>query len=455
MSTLTPENPLDNLSKLTNREIEVLQHFCNGLPYKKIAAELTVGLATIKSHMGHVYMKLGLTELDPPARKMILYQEVCPALKQIEIKPDTPDQTYALIEVPFEVEQMVDEDERALFALPSGVEQDFAREEPIKTIQIKDPAPLVPINYGRRLPCGWVMILCVMSLLIGAGLIYIFMPRLFPPETEVVYQTGVPFIATFVDEVEVTRVHEITTTPMPTLQPQTVMITTTPLPTSPPEQVEVVVVVTATEAPSPTINPQVVEPGFVFEDDFETGPDPKWEIISGELGMRQGWYTVTEPHPGYQTEHITILSDHIWKNVSVELEMLKLDMFTTVKERSAAGGIIVGYQENGEAIGFIFRSGSLGLEFATLSPERQWSAMKGTYSNVAHFRYGASQIRVEVKRDMTYAYVDDELATYTQVTGYKPGQVGLWFRTNSSQGSLDYYVPRFDYIKVEALPVEK
>lgn len=47
---------------LTEREMDVLRLAADGMSNKDIAAELFVGVTTVKSHMQHIYEKLGVSD---------------------------------------------------------------------------------------------------------------------------------------------------------------------------------------------------------------------------------------------------------------------------------------------------------------------------------------------------------------------------------------------------------
>ncbi len=59
MAEPLPEKPagLD----LTERELEIVQLVCQGLTNARIAQRLAIGLATVKTHLLHVFEKLGVS----------------------------------------------------------------------------------------------------------------------------------------------------------------------------------------------------------------------------------------------------------------------------------------------------------------------------------------------------------------------------------------------------------
>ncbi|MGI9623842.1 MAG: helix-turn-helix domain-containing protein, partial [Acidimicrobiales bacterium] len=50
----------DLIEPLSDRELEVLDQLAGGLSYREIGTELFVSRNTVKSHVRHVYTKLGV-----------------------------------------------------------------------------------------------------------------------------------------------------------------------------------------------------------------------------------------------------------------------------------------------------------------------------------------------------------------------------------------------------------
>ena len=58
----TPRHAIDIESPLTDRELEVLTHLCNGSTNKEIALELEISYETVKEHVQHTLRKLHVTD---------------------------------------------------------------------------------------------------------------------------------------------------------------------------------------------------------------------------------------------------------------------------------------------------------------------------------------------------------------------------------------------------------
>jgi DNA-binding NarL/FixJ family response regulator len=58
ISSFQKKDSIDTSEILTNKEKEVLKALANGLRYKEIAAEMNIGLETVRSHARHIYEKL-------------------------------------------------------------------------------------------------------------------------------------------------------------------------------------------------------------------------------------------------------------------------------------------------------------------------------------------------------------------------------------------------------------
>jgi DNA-binding NarL/FixJ family response regulator len=59
---VAPPSPPAEVGDLTDRELEVLKQIARGLSNAEIAQELFVSEATVKTHVAHVFRKLGLRD---------------------------------------------------------------------------------------------------------------------------------------------------------------------------------------------------------------------------------------------------------------------------------------------------------------------------------------------------------------------------------------------------------
>jgi DNA-binding NarL/FixJ family response regulator len=58
ISSFKMNDPLNNVSILTQKEKEILKALSRGLRLKEIAAEMHIGMETVRTHTRHIYEKL-------------------------------------------------------------------------------------------------------------------------------------------------------------------------------------------------------------------------------------------------------------------------------------------------------------------------------------------------------------------------------------------------------------
>lgn len=247
------DDPVRQLSELTEREREVLRLVCKGLPYKSVGKKLFIAEATVKSHMGNIYRKLGLDMPQRGQRKMMLFQIYCPVLKETTFSPE-PDEPIEPEPVPSSIIKMVDEDD-AEWQTP-----------PFETIDIVEPPPPFYIPPRRRFGGFWLGLVLGMSIL--AVILYAFWRAGFIsspiPPTEVAEQPPgeeevEPPLVPDTETPSPTPTEEVTNTASPTLPP--LIDTTTPTITLTPTQTREP---TATKTPTSTPDPNT-QPGTVLE----------------------------------------------------------------------------------------------------------------------------------------------------------------------------------------------
>lgn len=256
---MSSEDPLHKLPLLTERQRDVLRLVCSGWNYKSVAAELVIAESTVKAHMGNIYKKLGLNLLPPPQRTKTIFEVFCPGLETAppapEIGTDEPEPVTETIE------KMVEEDEVALVPWRP---QPLVPVEPI-VIETRPTRP-------RRL--RWMIFGMILGVLLMALLFAAFRDM---------------FVR------EVTRVEQVTTSPLVVVVENTVMVTTTPgpaLPTFTSIIQEVFVEITTT--PQPTFTATTTLTGTpTLTEVVNTPPDSVLEV--GEWWKKDGvWLMVSE-----------------------------------------------------------------------------------------------------------------------------------------------------------------
>ena len=284
---MTEKENIEKLASLTNRQREVLRLFCNGFAYKEIAEQLFISENTVKTHMGNIYIKLGLDLLPDSQRKREIHQKYCQALDTFEIKPkpsvESEEPEPVPEPVPEHVWEMVENDEKAIV--------------PVPPTEIIDINPIQEQNQPRRF--RWFLLGVIIGSLVaicaGIGVWQLF-PVLFPTpglttSTAMPRETVIPVVLpTDTVLTSATMQAEFTSSATPMVQEDTLAASATPI------------------TPTPT-------PAFVvlFEDNFDRGLSPLWQIISGNPSVVNGALTT-------DGELWLMVGDETWKNYFVEYD---------------------------------------------------------------------------------------------------------------------------------------
>ncbi len=258
-------------------------------------------------------------------------------------------------------------------------------------------------------------------------------------------------------EVKQAQVRALTPTatpvPSPTASPTATSIppTTTPGPSP----TATLVPPTPTHSPSPTALPTATPPpslALPFFDDFDAGPKPAWEVLSGKWGMAQGKYTLTDIS-GSPVTGVSVVGDSGWRDYTVEADISGLDTqiggFSGdyIHSKASRAAILVRIQDDGRAVGLIVDEYFLDWE---ILEGDSWTVVSGTRAD----GYGeeGTHIKVEVRGSVFAAYVDGKMITSFSDDRFPSGKVGLWLQSSGFLNAGDWRaVPKIDNFKVTKL----
>ena len=251
-----------------------------------------------------------------------------------------------------------------------------------------------------------------------------------------------------------------TATPIPTATPVPPTATPVPSPTATLISTPTPLPPTATPTPSPTPSPTTTstpEPALLFFDDFDAGPKPDWEVLSGEWGMAGGKYTMIDISGG-SVAGISLVGDPSWRDYAIEVDVTGLYSFygdesydNEAMNRKDLGmsraAILVRAQDNGNCAGLIVGDGH--IEWGTLIDGR-WSVVSGTL--VDGYGEKGTHLRIEARGHVYTTYVDGKMITSFSDTRFASGKVGLWLRSTDFLDASDWRaVPKIDNFKVTRL----
>jgi hypothetical protein len=290
---MAEKDVMDKLAKLTPREREVLIMICAGNAYKTIAKTFFIGVTTVKTHMGRIYVKLGLNYIeDRSMRLKAIFETYCQAMHEanlpviveepVESESESDKESEPEVEpepepepepVPQNVQLMVIEDEKAITAYRRG-----------EIIYINPEKGVDPVRRRTINPLTLIVVLIVLGLAaFGVFAIIQSLTKRTSP-TEII---------------------------QPTLQ-QDIVVSPTQIAVIP-ANTEVIptntaVIPTLTPSPQPTAIPKS---GVLFEDNFDTGLSPLWEVVSGEPIIVNGKLAASQ-------DTWIVVGDPNWTNYSVE-----------------------------------------------------------------------------------------------------------------------------------------
>ena len=295
----TRDEELEKLSKLTDRERQVLRGFCEGVDQDDVSAALNIVVATVKTHIKNVRIKLEVDHLQPGKQDQIIRERYCPLIRDMEPWPPK---------------------------IPA--------EEPPQNMNSTNVGPTTPIQGSHR---GWrilalILIALALGIFVGIFLGARLLGQLGSAQTPNLVSDNTRIVT---KEVPVTMV--ISTTPEPTkpasapvIQRETIIVqqvitavvTATPPPTQP-----------ATSTPLPSDTPT---PAPLFEDTFTGGMSKSWKVEYGNP------IPVNDALTFDQTTLISV-GENDWKNYVVTFEVSKMYCQYAVEDRKVI--IVVRYQD--------------------------------------------------------------------------------------------------------------
>lgn len=283
---MAEKDVMDKLAKLTPREREVLIMICAGNAYKTIAKTFFIGVTTVKTHMGRIYVKLDLDYIEDRSMRMkAIFETYCQAMHEadlpviveepVESEPESNKESEPEVEpepepepVPENVQLMVIEDEKAIIAYRRG-----------EIIYINPEKGVDPLKRRTINPLFLFVILIVLALAVfGAFTIFQSLTNKTIP-AEIIQQT----------------------------QQQNNGISPTQIAVIP---TNTAVIPSVTPSPQPAALPKSA---VLFEDNFDAGLSPSWEIISGNPMVVNGMLSSSE-------DSLIMVGDPSWKNYSIEYD---------------------------------------------------------------------------------------------------------------------------------------
>jgi hypothetical protein len=404
---------IEKLRSLTSRQKDVLKGVCEGKPYKEIAKELFLSIETIKTHMGNVYIKLGLTHLPPTLRKKIILDEYCPALKEFDypesvIYQDVPEDTEEPEPVPDEVGDMVDEDEKALIVVEPKVIIIPAREKKDK-------------RKKKRRVWRWILFIVIIALLVFGGMQVYSWARGF------INDVVVPMVAQETPELIPTQEY-VQPTPQPAIIPTEEVVivpTNTSLPPTP----------QPTQTPSPIIS-------LPFVDDFSNGINSPWSVESGNWFVTDSGASISI-NDIYADAGAIVIDDPTLTNYKLRVRVHTPHMFAASQGQF---GVVVRYSSDKDQNIILYMDSNARFKWAYIESLNDLSFYQPPITGVDKRDLGSTDVTVEIEvsGNTFIARVDGAKVDQFSMTGYENGGIAL-ITSCGSIGSC----PSFSNLSIE------
>ena len=456
---MVDQEVIHKLRMLSGREREVLKLFCEGNNHETIGKILFIGKNTVKTHMGNIYIKLGLEHLPSSARRMIIYQTYCPAVHEfaeepvkqkpvnpepvkpepvdaqpvnpeavepepvipepeepnpVEPEPVVPEPVVPEPEpepVPDEIIDMVNEDEHALMVVKpiinippiedeqkqkSKEEEEKEKEEEKKVKQIEGKVAKPKKHFWR-----WVLFFIIIALLVFGGM--------------QVYTWARGFITGIVQPLSVQNIPAMVPTGNQ-VQPTTQL---TSIPTK-----EAVVVPTNTEIPSTPIPTHAPAPKITlpFNENFSNGINSPWKVEFGKWFVADSGASITI-NDVYDNVGSIVIDDPTLTNYILRVTVYTPHIFAASQGQY---GVVVRYgaDRDQNIIFYTDKNGNSKWAYAPSLSDLPFY-LPGITDKMIDTGNSTVKLEITVSGNTFTAKVDGKKIDQFSMTGYENGGVAL------------------------------
>jgi hypothetical protein len=425
---------IDKLRSLTSQQKKVLKGVCEGKPYKVIAKELFLSIETIKTHMGNVYLKLGLMDLPPTLRRKIIFEEYWPVFKEFDfdtsiIYQDEPDDTEEPEPVPEEVIEIVEKDELALMVIKPEVidipgyddEQPYrpnlSKTKNIQENQKKDK------GKKKRRAWRWMLFIMIIALLVFGGMQVYSWARGF------LNDVVVPMISQETPEMIPTQ-NIVQPTHQPIIIPTEAVVivpTNTFLPPTP--------------QPTQTLSPKINLPFF---DDFSNGISSPWSVGSGNWFVTDSGASISISDV-YDDAGSIIIDDPTLTDYKLRVRVHTPHIFAPSQGQF---GVVVRYSSTKDQNIILYMDSNARFRWAYIEGLNDLSFYQPPITGVDKRGLGDTDVtlEIEVSGNSFTARVDGAKVDQFSMTGYENGGFAL-ITSCGSIGSC----PSFSDLSIEPI----